>query len=235
MMAEKRHCEGRTGDKGNDIKRKQLKTNNSAGTRSDISDDTSTCSKSDITEHQSGHEDRPLTPDPLSDLTENQRVVLYTLNLCYVGNDYHSIDLDDDDDVSMGDIDVRKTLEELEDRGLLYVRESYHMHGTRYCIPFGRQYEIEESYKQNCLLSDIDKDFLIHVASDLSLRRYITESRILNRDVSSPQASSSITLMRLMTEGRMAAVLQVMRDFAAYVRCHERFSNIFQLLRQTLV
>ncbi|XP_062610474.1 uncharacterized protein LOC134272241 [Saccostrea cucullata] len=201
-MAEKGECKGNTGDEVNDVKGKQLKTSTFAGISSDIFNGTD--SKSGTKERQFGYEDQPLTCDPLPDLTENQRVVLYTVYLCRDDRDY--IDLDDDA-VSMGEIDVRKTVEELEDRGLMKrVRVSDNRSLSR--IPCDKLLEIMESYMENCLLRDIDKDFFIHVISDYSLYCYIIDFFTLYRDDSSPQDSRSVTLMRLMMEGRMDVVLR---------------------------
>ncbi|XP_062617561.1 uncharacterized protein LOC134279221 isoform X2 [Saccostrea cucullata] len=198
MMAEKRDCEGTTEDEGDDIKRKRLDTNAFAGTSNDISDDT-------ISQYDK---------DPLSDLTRNQRVVLYTLFLCFEDPDYIFLD---DDDGTMGDIDVRKTLEGLEDRGLVIrVGEMFNSDRTVYTVDIEKLNEIIQSYIKNCLLSDIDKDFFIDVAGYSPLRVwYTTQAPIINRDILNPQAGRSITFMRLMMEGRMDDVECIKENCAA--------------------
>ncbi|XP_062612628.1 uncharacterized protein LOC134274360 isoform X2 [Saccostrea cucullata] len=203
MMAEKRESEGRTDDEANDVKRKRMKTDPS-GAYSSISDDTST--QSDISEQLSEQKYQPQTSDPLSDLTDNQRVVLFTLFLfgyeLYPG---------DDEDVSMGDIDVWKTLEELYDRELVecvgHTNNRFNPVYMYTCANHYNRFKIMESYRENCLLSDIDKDFLVEVASDIPLNYFGTESYILNLDVSSPQDKRSITIMRLMMDGMMNRII----------------------------
>ncbi|XP_062613439.1 uncharacterized protein LOC134275196 [Saccostrea cucullata] len=108
----------------------------------------------------------------------------------------------------MGDIDVWKILEELEDRGLVERdREMFNSDRAVYHVSINKEHEISQSFIENCLLSDIDRDFLIDVAEVFPLYTwYTTQDLIINRDISSPQASRSITVMRLIMEGRMDVV-----------------------------
>ncbi|XP_056015094.1 uncharacterized protein LOC125676204 isoform X4 [Ostrea edulis] len=134
--------------------------------------------------------------DPFPDLTKDQRVVLYTLLLCV--DDGSDVVLDDD--VTMGDIDVRRTLNELEEKVLVTrYGDSKRFHIRRYK-------EIMKSYRENCLLSDIDKDFYMQVASDYSLRMYTLEYLIEDTDIEQP-VDIPITLMRLVVEGRIEDVI----------------------------
>ncbi|XP_062599936.1 uncharacterized protein LOC134261525, partial [Saccostrea cucullata] len=200
MMAETINSEERTGEEENDVKREPLKTNISSA-KSNISDDASI--KSDISEHHSQHRDRPLTSDPLSDLTDNQRVVLYTMFL------YGEENVVLHDDIFMGDVDVWKTLKELEDRELvgLLVENKEELLSV-YFIPSYTRWEIMESYRENCLLSDIDKEFFVDVVY-IPLYYIETESNILNLDVSSPQDKRSLMLMRLVMEGKIDREIQL--------------------------
>ncbi|XP_048769292.2 uncharacterized protein LOC125675587 isoform X2 [Ostrea edulis] len=154
--------------------------------RIDADNDSST----DLEDNELGYSDQTGTTnqeressDPFPDLTKDQRVVLYTLLLCV--DDHHDVVVGDD--VTMGDIDVRRTLNELEEKGLV-TRD-----GDSERFHIRRDTEIMKSYRENCLLSDIDKDFYIQVASNGSLKIYRDE--YLWRGV-------PITLMRLVMEGR---------------------------------
>lgn len=128
--------------------------------------------------------------DPLSDLTKDQRVALYTLLLCdgirgvYV-----------DDDVTMGDIDVRRTLSDLEEKGLI-TRDEASVE-----IPSNQYEKIMRFYRENCLLSDIDKDFYIQVASNESLHIYADVYLRQSAEKEKPE-DIPIKLLRLVLEGR---------------------------------
>ncbi|XP_062590495.1 uncharacterized protein LOC134252075 [Saccostrea cucullata] len=135
-----------------------------------------------------------LSEDPSTVLTNNQRVVLYTLFLCC--NVYGEIPKNstDDNDVSMGDINVSKTLEELKDMELI------RSDSNQLIISHEKQSLIMKSYIDDCLLSDIDKDFYLQVTSNFSVIVY-EEEFIFNRHVSRGlQSNCPITLMRLLVE-----------------------------------
>ncbi|XP_056015370.1 uncharacterized protein LOC125675033 isoform X2 [Ostrea edulis] len=131
--------------------------------------------------------------DPLPDLTKDQRVVLYTLLLCE--NAFGGVRMDDD--VIMGDIDVRRTLSELAERQLVL----YFDDNVPFCVHLCQREEIMRSCIENCLLSDIDKDFYLQVASGGSLHTYavvyLSQSTYTEQPYHIP-----ITLMRLVIEGR---------------------------------
>jgi hypothetical protein len=110
-----------------------------------------------------------------------------------------------DDDVTMGDIDVRRTLSELEERGLVERDDK----GYGVNISLDRYTEVMESYIQNCLLSDIDRDFYLQVAEDVSLERYIGEYLIPSIDTDQPE-DVPITMMRLVVEGQGKAIYKVL-------------------------
>ncbi|XP_062611349.1 uncharacterized protein LOC134273186 [Saccostrea cucullata] len=109
--------------------------------------------------------------------------------------DYNSIIKDGD--VSMGDIDVWKILKELKNKGLV---KSYSDHKEKR-IAYEKRFLIMKSYRENCLLSEIDKDFFIQVASDQSIETYVWEycrrgdSSIESEDI------GPITTTRLIVEG----------------------------------
>ncbi|XP_056016434.1 uncharacterized protein LOC125676855 isoform X2 [Ostrea edulis] len=141
--------------------------------------------------------------DPLSYLTEDQLVFLYTLMLC-CGEDLGCIDHG-----VMGSINIMKTLDELCDKGLC-LRTSDMMHrfsldGRRRFVCDGRLYELtyNESrvmryYVTQCLHNDMDKEFFLCMASERCLRLY-AEQHIL----SSSEENCPITLMRLIVESEV--------------------------------
>ncbi|XP_062578995.1 uncharacterized protein LOC134240905 [Saccostrea cucullata] len=94
--------------------------------------------------------------DPFLGLTKNQRVVLYTLYLC-LGEDGFSDDAEYED--TMGNINVMKTMNELRKKGLMDLKGDNLQRVTR-------------SYKKNCIVNDIDKDFFLEVATPYSLLSY---------------------------------------------------------------
>ncbi|XP_056015097.1 uncharacterized protein LOC125676189 isoform X3 [Ostrea edulis] len=145
------------------------------------------------------------SPDPFPDLTKDQRVVLYTLLLCV---DYR-FDVVLDDDVTMGGIDVRRTLSELKEKGLV----------TRYSdserFHISQNTKIMKSYGENCLLSDIDKDFYMQVASDYSLCMYTLEYLSEDTDIEQP-VDTPITVMRLIVEGRIEALIDIGFDVGPF-------------------
>ncbi|XP_056017075.1 uncharacterized protein LOC125674433 [Ostrea edulis] len=153
------------------------------GPRIDIEDDIQT----ELKANETGRLDQK---DPLSDLTKDQRVALYTLLLCdgirgvYV-----------DDDVTMGDIDVRRILSELEEKGLI-TRDEASVE-----IPSNQYEKIMRFYRENCLLSDIDKDFYIQVASNESLHIYADVYLRQSAEKEKPE-DIPIKLLRLVLEGR---------------------------------
>ncbi|XP_048765302.2 uncharacterized protein LOC125673075 isoform X2 [Ostrea edulis] len=174
--------------------------------RIDADNDSST----DLEDNELGYSDQTgitnqerESSDPFPDLTKDQRVVLYTLLLCV--DDDSDVVLDDD--VTMGDIDVRRTLTELEEKGLV-TRDSYIFH-------IRRDTKIMKSYGENCLLSDIDKDFYMQVASDYSLCMYTLEYLSEDTDIEQP-VDTPITVMRLIVEGRMYDVIAIILSYGVY-------------------
>jgi hypothetical protein len=106
-----------------------------------------------------------------------------------------------EDDVTMGDIDVSRALRELEKTGLIISE------GDRVHIHTYREEEIMKLYRENCLLSDIDKDFYIQVASERSLSLYIAAYLLPSMCTDTEQlVGIPITLMRLIVEGRIEDV-----------------------------
>jgi hypothetical protein len=95
----------------------------------------------------------------------------------------------------MGDIDVMRTLSELKERGL--VKRS----GNRVQISSDRYKETMESFIVSCLLSDIDKNFYVQVASSGSLKMY-RDVKIIPFMKLKDVEDTPITLMRLVVEGR---------------------------------
>ncbi|XP_061193206.1 uncharacterized protein LOC133201420 [Saccostrea echinata] len=188
IIAEKRNYDDSIGEIGNCILAKRPKTDaytDPLGTSVNYKD-------------LSGDEDRRLdsgnNKDPLSDLTKDQRIVLYTLFLCqdYIGK----ICIDGDD--CIGDIDVGEIIKELRNKGLVEPR----IPGDRVYISFEKRPHIMKSYRENCLLSEIDKDFFIQVASNGSIGKYAEE---YCRHVDGSRKSEDIgpiTMMRLIVEGR---------------------------------
>ncbi|XP_056015100.1 uncharacterized protein LOC125677879 [Ostrea edulis] len=185
--------------------------------RIDADNDSST----DLEDNELGYSDQTgitnqerESSDPFPDLTKDQRVVLYTLLLCV--DDHRGVVVDDD--VTMGDIDVRRTLTELEEKGLV----------TRYSYIFRirRDTKIMKSYGENCLLSDIDKDFYMQVASDYSLCMYTLEYLIEDTDIEQP-VDTPITVMRLIVEGRMYDVFDSIMSSGGFGvgRFHMEFTN----------
>ncbi|XP_056015088.1 uncharacterized protein LOC125676201 [Ostrea edulis] len=178
--------------------------------RIDADNDSST----DLKDNELGYSDqkgstsqKSESSDPLPDLTKDQRVVLYTLLLCDA-----FLDEDMNDDATMGDIDVRKTLSELEKKGLV------ECDGDIILISYLRDKDVTRSYRENCLLSDIDKDFYIQVASDSSLNIYTSEY-LLQSNYTEQSVDTPITVMRLVVEGRAQGVMN--EDF------EDDFSEMF--------
>lgn len=142
------------------------------------------------------------TTGPLPDLTKDQLTVLHTLMLCsgeYVGCI---------DDATIGNINVLKTINELQNKGFVAVTTTYRfLFGNRiqvllrlhngYCcsISFGQQYQLMRYYVTKYLYNDMEKDFFLSVASDRCLQLYA------NTHVhSSSEQNCPITLMRLIVE-----------------------------------
>jgi hypothetical protein len=119
-----------------------------------------------------------------------------------------------DDDATMGDIDVRRTLSELKERGL--VKHVGYRYGVE--ISPNRFTEIMGSYIQNCLLSDIDRDFYLQVADDNSLRFY-TEQYLDPFTDTEQSEDVPITTMRLVVEGRAADIVWtgIISDFTVNI------------------
>ncbi|XP_062607338.1 uncharacterized protein LOC134269137 isoform X2 [Saccostrea cucullata] len=187
-MAEKRNYDDSSGENVNCILAKHPKIDE------DIDPLCTSVNNQDLCGHESGSLDSGNKKDPLSDLTKDQCVVLYTLFLCMVNMGIIMID----DEVSMGDIDFRKIVKELENKGLV---ESYSYDHKKY-IPYSKQSMIIKSYRENCLLGDIDKDFFIQVASDKSIETYAKMYCLHGDGSRESEDSGPITTMRLIVEGR---------------------------------
>lgn len=138
------------------------------------------------------------TTDPLSNLTEDQLVFLYTLMLC-CGEDLGCID-----DAVMGSINMMETLDELCDKGLC-LRTKERLGERRRFVCDGRLYELtyNESrvmryYVTQCLHNDMDKEFFLCMASERCLQLYAEQHTL-----SSSEENCPITLMRLIVESEV--------------------------------
>ncbi|XP_062569979.1 uncharacterized protein LOC134232014 isoform X2 [Saccostrea cucullata] len=198
IMTEKREYGDSIGENENIILAKRPKT--------DVDTDRlcSSVNNQDLSGDDSGRLDSRNNKDPLSDLTKEQHVVLYTFFLCQ----------DSDGDVeirnadSVGDIDIMTIVKELENKGL--VIEGFNSRYKR--IPDDKKSMIMKSYRENCLLSEIDKDFFIQVASDKTIETY---AEVYCRHGDGPRESEDIgpiTAMRLIVEGRGLRLPDSVRD-----------------------
>jgi hypothetical protein len=122
------------------------------------------------------------------------------------GEGYKTID----NNAAIGDIDVSKTVSELRDMGLLAERAARQYRSTFWrkpldsnCFMVSARYfdGLMRFYVQNCLNTDLDKEFFCRVASDgcLSLysRMYFTPPT---------EETCPITLMRLVIERQSSIV-----------------------------
>ncbi|XP_061195125.1 uncharacterized protein LOC133203344 [Saccostrea echinata] len=163
--------------------------------------------------------------DPLSDLTTDQYAVLYTLLLCCDMYGWISMV----SDASMGDIDVTKTVKELESEELVKCDSN----SNRVRISEDKRIQLMRSYREKCLLSDIDIDFFTKVASGFSLYIY-ADAYIFNEDVSrKPLDSCPIALMRLIVQAQTEIDFHILHTGIFPPVCRE--SGILEKVRHFLL
>ncbi|XP_062576896.1 uncharacterized protein LOC134238800 [Saccostrea cucullata] len=112
-----------------------------------------------------------------------------------------------DGDVSMGDIDVWKRVKELENKGLVL---PFSDHKKR--ILYDKRSMIMKYFREDCLQSEIDKDFFIQVASDESIETYADVYCRHGDGSRESEDIGPITTMRLIVEGRRNRLPDSVKD-----------------------